>query len=119
MTDKILYYENLDEEYSVVMGKRKREPTEVVTLNKGENLIIYDGLYSIKDLPMFNSKIKNQIEDYLDNVQVYDQRKGTWQTLINQDHPLYFEQEVDGTLQLMPFILNIKVTDTCTFVINR
>lgn len=120
LSDKFLYYKSIDDEHILVMGKRKRDPIEVVHLKEGENLIIWDGAFKASEPPMFNEKIKPEIESFIDNVQVWDQRIGEWKTLIgNIDHPLYFEHIVDGSLQPMPFIINIKVTADCSFTITR
>jgi hypothetical protein len=120
LSDKFLYYENVDNEYTLVMGKRKREPSEIVYLSKGENLIIWDGIYKASKPPMFNEHIKPFIEDKINNVQFWDQRKGTWTMIKDEfDHPLYFEYLLDGSLQSMPFVMNINVTDDCSFEIKR
>lgn len=120
ISDKFLFYENLDDDYILVMGKRKRESKETIQLKAGENLIIWDGAYKASKPPMFNDKIKKEIKDYLDNAQVWDQRIGEWKTLIQDiDHPLYFEYNLNGSIQVMPFIINIKVTEDCSFDILR
>lgn len=116
LSDKFLYYES-KEDYTIVMGKKKKEAKEVIHLTKGKNLIIWDGARSTD--ATFNNKIKPFIEDKLIYAMIWDQRIANWKTLINEDHDLYFEYLIDNQVQPMPYILVINVSDDCEFEILR
>jgi len=109
---KFLYYNNVDDEHIMLLGKREKGSEEEVQLIKGENLIIWDGVEGT-----FNENVANQLS-YIDNVQVYDQRVGEWK-LVDDSTELFFEVEINNTMQPMPFIFNIKVTEDETFTIYR
>jgi len=122
LSDKFLYYENIDDNHVLVMGKRKKEPQEIVNLKKGNNLIIWDGPFSNTNPPTFNSEILPQISDEFNFASLWDQVNGVWNTIDtdnNKDHPLYFTMNIDGTEQPMPYIINLNVKNDISFTIYR
>jgi len=114
MHDKVLYYENIDDSYTILLGKREKGSEEEVILSKGENLIIWDGIEGT-----FNEQIRPQLS-HLENVSMYDQRVGKWQ-LVTEDNDsfLFFEEMINDTLQPLPFIFNIKTQEEDKFTIMR
>jgi hypothetical protein len=117
LKNKMLYYENLDDSYTLVMGKRKKG-TETIELKTGENLVIWDGAYSKNNPKTFESEIKEQIKDQLVSAMYYNQKTGLWK-LYTSDFELYYTIVVNDVEQPIPYIINIKVSEDCSFDINR
>lgn len=116
LKDKFLYYHSLDDSYTLVLGKKQKE-ARTVGLKQGVNLTFFDGQYNKSNQPMFNDKIKPQIEDKIIDVQFWNQKLGTWKTLVSDfDHPLYYEMDINGSPKPIPYIIKIIVSEECSFV---
>ena len=89
VNNNLLYFESEDD-FTIVLGKRKREPTETINLKSGNNLVIYDGTFNINDIPTFDI-IRNQIERNYKFCSIWKQDTGEWYTIKgNENHNLYF-----------------------------
>lgn len=116
--DKVLYYES-NEDYTLVLGKKKKESLETIQLKQGNNLIIWDGVYNANSPAFFNTEIKQHILNEFNHTMLWRQDLGQWVTLINEDHALYYTIDIDGQTQPIPFIIVINVSDDCSFEIKR
>ncbi len=116
--DNILYFESEDD-YTIVLGKKKKSSTEIINLKKGNNLLIYDGEYNSNNLPTFNI-IRTQINNFYNYCSIWDQEKGIWKTIKGiEDHNLFFTKNIETQEQPIPYILMINVSDDCYFEIQR
>ena len=116
--DSLLYFES-SEDFTLVLGKRKKDPIETVELKEGNNLLIYDGEFSVNNIPTFDI-IRNQISDFYKYCSIWDQKKCIWKTIKdNQNHELFFIENIDNQEQPIPYILMINVTEDCLFEIKR
>lgn len=116
--DNILYFESEDD-YTIVLGKKKKSNTEIVNLKKGNNLLIYDGEYNSNNLPTFDI-IRTQINNFYNYCSVWDQEKGIWKTIKGiENHNLFFTKNIETQEQPIPYILMINVSEDCSFEIRR
>ena len=116
--DNILYFES-DDDYTLVLGKKKKSNTEIVNLKKGNNLLIYDGEYNSNNLPTFDI-IREQINNFYNYCSIWDQEKGIWKTIKGiENHNLFFTKNIETQEQPIPYILMINVSEDCSFEIRR
>lgn len=116
--DNILYFES-DDDYTLVLGKKKKSNTEIVNIKKGNNLLIYDGEYNSNNLPTFDI-IREQINNFYNYCSVWDQEKGIWKTIKGiENHNLFFTKNIETQEQPIPYILMINVSEDCSFEIRR
>ena len=116
--DNLLYFE-AQEDFTLVLGKRKKENISVVNLKKGNNLIIYDGSYQATNVPTFDI-IRNQILNEYNYCSIWKQDEGIWKTIIgDKNHDLYFIKNIDSQDQPIPYVLMINVSADCSFEITR
>ena len=114
----ILYFES-DDDYTLVLGKKKKSNSEIINLKKGNNLLIYDGEFNIKNIPAFNI-IREQINNFYNYCSIWDQERGFWKTIKGlENHDLYFTKNIEYQEQPIPYILVINVSDDCSFEISR
>ena len=116
--DNILYFES-DDDYTLVLGKKKKSNSEIINLKKGNNLLIYDGEFNINNIPGFNI-IREQINNFYNYCSIWDQERGFWKTIKGlENHDLYFTKNIEYQEQPIPYILVINVSDDCSFEISR
>lgn len=116
--DNILYFES-DDDYTVVLGKKKKSNSEIINLKKGNNLLIYDGEFNINDIPSFDI-IREQINNFYNYCSVWDQERGFWKTIKGlENHNLFYTKNIESQEQPIPYILVINVSDDCSFEIQR
>ena len=116
--DNILYFES-DDDYTLVLGKKKKSNSEIINLKKGNNLLIYDGEFNINNIPGFNI-IREQINNFYNYCSIWDQERGFWKTIKSpENHDLYFTKNIEYQEQPIPYILVINVSDDCSFEISR
>ncbi len=114
----ILYFES-ENDFTLVLGKKKKEAFEVIQLKKGNNLIVYDGAYKANDIPKFGI-IRNQINDEYNYCSIWKQDEGIWRTIKGEEnHNLYFTKNIDTQEQPIPYVLVINVSNDCEFTVVR
>ena len=118
ISNSFLYYENVDEEHILVLGKKGSNDSYTEELNIGVNLCIYQGSHTSG--PTFMNSIYPQIENEFEYVSIWNQVTGEWTTITKSmtdvDHELYFYMEVDEVMQPMPYVMAISVTSNCSYI---
>ena len=121
LSDKFLVFDRTDKDEDsdfIILGRRKKEKKETVSLKKGKNLLIWDGV-----LGTFNDLIKPQIEDEFIFSSFWRPITEDWFTINSDmsdtDHDLFFNYIIDEKLRDMPYVFILKVNADCTFEINR
>lgn len=114
----ILYFE-AKEDFTLVLGKKKKENLEVVELKKGNNLVIYDGIFQANNIPTFDI-IREQILNEYNYCSIWKQDDGVWKTIKGvENHDMYFVKNIDSQDQPIPFVLMINVSNDCSYTVVR
>jgi hypothetical protein len=107
-----LYRSRPDKKY-LTLGKSKRSEASTVEFKAGANVFFYDGIEET-----FNAAVRDKISNIIDYVVVWLPEYSEWE-LVEDDHPVYFYEDIDGKELPMPYVFIVHTTGDGTIEIER